>query len=74
MNEEYLAYLDNLNNEERSVFFYRLVLKLPTEETAQRLKISVRKTKYITKILQEQKELIEIKNYIYQSFLSSSIC
>lgn len=69
MNEEYLAYLDNLNNKERSVFLYRLVLKLPTEETAQRLKISVRKTKYITKILQEQKELIEIKNYIYQSFL-----
>jgi len=69
MNEEYLYYLDNLNNEERSVFLYRLVLKLPTKETAQRLKISVRKTKYITKILQEQKELIEIKNYIYQSFL-----
>jgi DNA-directed RNA polymerase specialized sigma24 family protein len=69
MNEEYLSYLDNLNNEERSVFLYRLVLKLPIKETAQRLKISVRKTKYITKILQEQKELIEIKNYIYQSFL-----
>ena len=69
MNEEYLYYLDNLNNAERSVFLYRLVLKLPTKETAQRLKISVRKTKYITKILQEQKELIEIKDYIYQSFL-----
>ena len=69
MNEEYLTYLDNLNNEERSVFLYRLVLKLPTKKTAQRLKISVRKAKYITKILQEQKELIEIKNYIYQSFL-----
>jgi DNA-directed RNA polymerase specialized sigma24 family protein len=69
MNEEYLVYLDAFNNEERSVFLYRLVLKLPTKETAQRLKISVRKTKYITKILQEQKELIEIKDYIYQSFL-----
>ena len=69
MNEEYLVYLDAFNNEERSVFLYRLVLKLPTKEIAQRLKISVRKTKYITKILQEQKELIEIKDYIYQSFL-----
>ena len=66
MNEEYLVYLDAFNNEEWSVFLYRLVLKLPTKETAQRLKISVRKTNYITKILQEQKELIEIKNYIYQ--------
>jgi len=69
MNEEYLAYLDDLNNEERSVFLYRLVLKLPTEDTAKRLRISFKKTRYISKILKEQKELMLIKNYIYQSFI-----
>jgi DNA-directed RNA polymerase specialized sigma24 family protein len=69
MNEEYLAYLDDLNNEERSVFLYRLVLKLPTKDTARRLRISFKKTRYISKILKEQKELMIIKNFIYQSFL-----
>ena len=70
---QYLTYLDELTHEERSVFFYRIVLKLPTEETAKRLRLSIRKTIRISKALDDQKKLLSIKQDLMDSFGVSNV-
>jgi len=65
---KYLTYLDELTHVERSVFFYRLVFNLTNEETAHRLKVSNKKVKRIFKMLQEQKELLIIKDSLMEQY------
>lgn len=66
--KEYLSYLDELTHEERSIFFYCLVLNLSGKETANRLKMNIRKVGKIFKMLQAQKELLLIKDKLLESF------
>ena len=66
--KEYLSHLDELTHEERSIFFYRLVFNLSCQETADRLRLSNKKVGRIFKMLQEQKELLLIKEYLLEQF------
>jgi len=64
----YLNHLDQLSDRERTIFLYRIVLKVPSEETAKRLKISVREIKDTTRMLQEQAELLFIKADLLEAY------
>jgi DNA-directed RNA polymerase specialized sigma24 family protein len=68
MNEKYLAYLDDLNNEERSVFLYCLILKLSIEETAKRLKLPSTKTRKIIKTINFDIDCLPLKMEILEAF------
>jgi len=64
----YLNHLDQLTDRERTLFLYRIVLKVPTEETAKRLNIPVREVKDTTRMLQEQAELLFIKSDLLEAY------
>ena len=66
--KEYLSYLDDLTHKERSIFFYCLVLKLSIKETSARLKIKVEHVGKIFEKLQTQKELLLIKEELFEQF------
>lgn len=64
----YLNFLDELTDRERSIFLYRIILKVPTDETAKRLKIPQRDVQDITTMLREQKELLMIKGRLIEAY------
>lgn len=64
----YLNFLDELTDRERSIFLYRIILKVPTDETAKRLKIPQRDVQDITAMLREQKELLMIKGRLIEAY------
>ena len=64
----YLNHLDQLTDRERTIFLYRIVLKVPTEETAKRLRVPVREVKDTTRMLQEQAELLFIKSDLLEAY------
>lgn len=66
---DYLAYLNDLSHEERSIFLYSVVLKISLQDTARYLKMPKDKVCKICNILTEQKELLYLKSLIEESFL-----
>jgi DNA-directed RNA polymerase specialized sigma24 family protein len=66
--EFYLDYLDELTHEERSVFLYRFILKLPTEQIAKRLRLANKRVSAINKRIKDDIDFnIPIKR-IMESF------
>ena len=66
--KEYLTFLDDLTHEERSIFFYCYVFNLPLKDTSFRLKMDIKKVRRIIKMLQDQKELLFIKDDLLEQF------
>lgn len=66
--ENYLNYLDDLTDRERTVFLYRIVLKLTIQQTANHLKAKPEEISRLSKMLKEQQELLHIKSFLYESF------
>jgi len=64
----YLSHLDQLNDRERTIFLYRIVLKVPAEETAKRLRLPIKEIQEITKMLTEQGELLFIKADLMEAY------
>ena len=71
MDNIYINLLDEFDNEEKAVFLYCFVLKLPLLEASKRLNISIHRISKIYRMIKQQKELMFIKN---PSLLSSLIC
>ena len=64
----YLSYLDDLSHEERSVFLYRNILKLSSEETARRLKLTNKQVQDITNTIKSEIDLLPLKVDILMAF------
>jgi len=64
----YLSYLDDLTHKERSIFLYRLILKLSCEETAKRLKLPIKKVQDITNTFKYEIDLLPLRTNIFEAF------
>jgi len=67
-NDFYLSYLDEMTHAERSIFLYRYILKLPTTETAQRLKLPFRQVQLASEQFKTMIELSPIKKEVFEAF------
>ena len=63
----YQDYLDQLTHEERSIFLYGVVLKVPSNKISKRLNIPVRQVKVILNALELEQSIIKIKLHIYEN-------
>ena len=71
--KDYLNYLYELDNLERSIFLLRVVLNRPLNEIADKLHISSKAIGDMSVMLREQKELILIKHLICKAFENSDV-
>jgi DNA-directed RNA polymerase specialized sigma24 family protein len=64
----YLSHLDQLDDRERTIFLYRIILKVSAEETAKRLKLPIREIQDTTRMLRDQSELLLIKGRLIEAY------
>ena len=66
--------LDELTFEERSVFLYFFLLKMPQKEIARHLSLSVKFVNTTTKLLKREIDFLPIRDELLESFALSESC
>jgi len=70
MNNFTTQFLDDMTNEEKSIFLYSFIFKLSQTETAKRLKLRKEFVNYTCKNLEKYHDQIEIKEKIQHAWLA----
>jgi len=73
INPIYLKPIDELTDEERSVFLYRFILKLSHKETATHLNKPFNKVIYICKAIAVKRELDKFRKEVFEEFEISDV-
>ena len=68
INEFYLSPINQLTDEERSIFLYRFILKIPHQEIALNLHKPLNKVIAISKIIATDRELLKFRKEIFEDF------
>lgn len=73
INPIYLKPIDELTDEERSVFLYRFILKLSHKEVAEHLNKPFNKVIYICKVIAVKRELDKFRKEVFEEFEISDV-
>jgi hypothetical protein len=68
INNFYLSPINQLTDEERSIFLYRFILKLSHQQIAVNLHKPLRRVVSICKIIATDRELLKFRKEIFEDF------
>ena len=66
--EDYIFYLNDLTDKERSVFLYCFILKISQSETSNHLKLSIHKVNKIVQNIKQEINVLPLKQEIFDAF------
>ena len=68
MNNDYIDYIDGLDHEERSIFFYYFIFKLAPNDIADRLKMKQKKVRNLCNFLKQEMDFFPLRQEIFEAF------
>ena len=69
INNDYIQFLDGLNDQERSVFFYHIVLQMSVSDVCEHLKLKRKTASNICRFLKAELDFWPLRQDLYEAFL-----